>query len=149
MNNKKCPICSKGNLVRETRKETYSFKGFSKLIDQPGLWCGSCGEGILDGDDLMYNYKELDNFHEEVKMEIAKNLKEIRLKLKFPQKEAAEICGGGVNAFYKYEKGEIEPPQATVKLLTILSNHPDLIDEVRYSNIHVFKNNRPDEVVTN
>jgi HTH-type transcriptional regulator/antitoxin MqsA len=55
----------------------------------------------------------------------------IRKKLALDQRQAAELFGGGVNAFSRYETGKAVPPVALVKLLKILDRHPDLLDEVR------------------
>jgi HTH-type transcriptional regulator/antitoxin MqsA len=55
----------------------------------------------------------------------------VRKKLKIDQREAAEIFGGGVNAFSRYENGKTKPPLALVKLLKVLDRHPDLLGEVR------------------
>ena len=54
-----------------------------------------------------------------------------RKKLALDQREAAEIFGGGVNAFSRYENGKTKPSLALVKLLRVLDRHPDLLDEVR------------------
>jgi HTH-type transcriptional regulator/antitoxin MqsA len=56
---------------------------------------------------------------------------QVRKKLKLDQREAAEIFGGGVNAFSRYENGKTKPPLALVKLLKVLERHPDLLNEVR------------------
>jgi HTH-type transcriptional regulator/antitoxin MqsA len=55
----------------------------------------------------------------------------VRKKLALDQREAAEIFGGGVNAFSRYENGRTKPPLALVKLLRVLDKHPDLLDELR------------------
>ncbi len=55
----------------------------------------------------------------------------VRKKLALDQREAAELFGGGVNAFSRYENGKTKPPLALVKLLKILDRHPDLLNEVR------------------
>jgi HTH-type transcriptional regulator/antitoxin MqsA len=55
----------------------------------------------------------------------------VRKKLDLDQREAAEIFGGGVNAFSRYENGKTKPPLALVKLLKLLDRHPDLLAEVR------------------
>jgi len=47
------------------------------------------------------------------------------------QREAAEIFGGGVNAFSRYETGKTKPPLALVKLLKVLDKHPELLAEIR------------------
>lgn len=47
------------------------------------------------------------------------------------QREAAEIFGGGVNAFSNYENGKTKPPLTLVKLLKVLDRHPYLLAEIR------------------
>ena len=51
----------------------------------------------------------------------------VRKKLRLDQQEAAELFGGGANAFARYENGKTKPPLAPVKLL---DRHPDLLAEV-------------------
>jgi HTH-type transcriptional regulator/antitoxin MqsA len=55
----------------------------------------------------------------------------VRKKLALDQLEAAEIFGGGINAFSRYENGKTKPPLALVKLLKVLDRHPELLAEVR------------------
>ena len=55
----------------------------------------------------------------------------VRKKLALDQREAAEIFGGGVNAFSRYENGKTKPPLALVKLLKVLDRHPDLLNEIK------------------
>ncbi len=131
MSDNQCQICFAGTTRREVKEEIYTFKGHETVIQQSGLWCDSCGEGILNGNDLKTTAEEIADFKQAVKLKTAKDLKEKREKLHITQKQAAEICGGGVNAFHKYEKGEIFPPKATINLLTILANHPDLMKEIQ------------------
>ena len=60
-----------------------------------------------------------------------KQVRRIRTRLKLTQKAAAEVFGGGVNAFSRYERGEVAPPRAVVKFLRVLDRHPELLDEVK------------------
>jgi HTH-type transcriptional regulator/antitoxin MqsA len=55
----------------------------------------------------------------------------VRKKLDLGQREAAEIFGGGANAFSRYENGKTKPPLALVQLFKLLENHPDLLNEIR------------------
>jgi len=55
----------------------------------------------------------------------------VRKKLALDQREAAEIFGGGVNAFSRYETGKTRPSVALMKLLKVLEKHPELLEEVR------------------
>ena len=54
----------------------------------------------------------------------------VRRKLDLDQREAAEIFGGGVNAFSRFETGKTKPPLSLVILLKLLDRHPDLLSEV-------------------
>lgn len=55
----------------------------------------------------------------------------VRKKLALDQREAAEIFGGGVNAFSLYETGKTRPPVALMKLFKLLDKHPELMEKVR------------------
>jgi len=54
----------------------------------------------------------------------------VREKLDLDQKQAAEIFGGGHNAFSRYENGRTKPPLALVQLFRVLDRHPDLLAEI-------------------
>jgi HTH-type transcriptional regulator/antitoxin MqsA len=56
---------------------------------------------------------------------------QVRKKLHLDQREAAEIFGGGINAFSRYENGKTKPPLALVQLLRVLDRHPELLDEIK------------------
>ncbi len=51
-------------------------------------------------------------------------VRQIRKKLKLTQKEASLLCGGGPNAFSRYERGESVPLRATSNLLRLLEKYP-------------------------
>lgn len=50
-------------------------------------------------------------------------------KLDLDQRQAAEIFGGGVNAFSRYENGRTKSPLALVQLRWVLDRHPEPLDE--------------------
>ena len=72
-------------------------------------------------------------FNREVNASIAdpRFIADVRQKLALDQREAAEIFGGGVNAFSRYENGKIKPPLALIEFLKILDRHSELLNEVR------------------
>jgi HTH-type transcriptional regulator/antitoxin MqsA len=55
----------------------------------------------------------------------------VRKKLALDQRQAADIFGGGINAFSRYETGKTKPPIALVKLLKVLDRHPELLNEIK------------------
>ena len=130
----KCPFCTKAELVHDTLDLPYTYKGESTTI--PGVtgdFCASCGEFILDAEESARTSSMMLDFNKQVNASIVdpEFIVSVRKKLALDQREAAEIFGGGVNAFSRYENGKTKPPLALVKLLRVLDRHPDLLAEVR------------------
>jgi len=130
----KCPICAEADLVHDTRDIPYTYKGESTII--PGVtgdFCPACGESILDAAESARTSAMMLDFNKQVNASIVdpEFIVSVRKKLALDQREAAEIFGGGVNAFSRYENGKTKPPLALVKLLRVLERHPDLLAEVR------------------
>jgi HTH-type transcriptional regulator/antitoxin MqsA len=91
---KTCLFCKKGFLERKTIKETYTYKGHSFEIEQPGEFCHFCGEGILNGADLKATEKQILDFQAKIDgLLTSSEIIKVRKKLKLSQKQAAEICG--------------------------------------------------------
>lgn len=130
----KCPICAKAELIHDTRDIPYTYKGESTEI--PGVagdFCPSCGEAILDAAESARVSAFMLDFNKQVNAASVdpEFIVSVRKKLALDQREAAEIFGGGVNAFSRYENGKTKPPLALVKLLKVLERHPDLLAEIR------------------
>lgn len=130
----KCPCCGAAELIHDTRDMPYTYKGEATTIPAvTGDFCPACGEVILNrehGD----RYSELMlQFNKQVNAAYVdpNYIVLVRRKLDLDQREAAEIFGGGINAFSRYENGKTKPPLALVKLLKMLDRHPDLLNEVR------------------
>ncbi|WP_454709794.1 type II TA system antitoxin MqsA family protein [Cupriavidus nantongensis] len=129
----KCPECGGAELVAEMRDMPYTYRGETTVIPNvPGQWCPKCGEGVLPRDSDWVSDAML-AFNKQVNAALVDPayITEVRRKLRLDQREAAEIFGGGVNAFSRYETGRTKPPLALVKLLRLLDRHPELLDEIR------------------
>ena len=132
----RCPICGGAELIHDTRDLPYTYKGEQTVLPAiEGDFCPACGEVILDRDNSMKSGALMAEFNKQVNAAIVdpEFIVTVRKKLALDQKEAAEIFGGGVNAFSRYENGKTRPPLALVKLLKVLDRHPDLLAEVRQS----------------
>lgn len=130
----KCPICGAAKLVRDTRDLPYTYKGETTIIAAvTGDFCPACGEVISDMTESARTSALMLEFNKQVNASIVDPafISSVRKKLALDQREAAEIFGGGVNAFSRYENGKTKPPLALVKLLKVLDRHPDLLDEVK------------------
>ena len=130
----KCPSCGAAGLVHDTRDLPYTYKGKSTVIPETtGDFCPACGEAVLDITESMRTSAAMLAFNKQVNASIVDPglIASIRKKLALDQREAAEIFGGGTNAFSRYENCKTKPPLALVKLLKVLDRHPDLLNEVR------------------
>lgn len=130
----KCPSCAAADLVHDTRDMPYTYKGETTVIPAvTGEFCPACDESILNADESRLTMCFMLEFNKQVNASIVDPnfIVSVRKKLLLDQREAAEIFGGGVNAFSRYESGKTKPPLALVKLLKILDRHPDLLNEVR------------------
>lgn len=130
----KCPVCGAAELIYDTRDLPYTYKGESTLIMAvTGDFCPACAESVLDVSESKRVMSEMQAFAKQVNAAIVDPcfITNVRKKLALDQRQAAEIFGGGVNAFSRYENGKTKPPLALVKLLKLLDRHPDLLDEIR------------------
>ncbi|MHB8921713.1 MAG: type II toxin-antitoxin system MqsA family antitoxin [Halothiobacillus sp.] len=130
----KCPVCGAAELIHDTRDLPYTYKGETTLIlAVTGDFCPSCGEVILDLGESTRTSEGMLQFNKQVNAAYVDPgfITRVRKQLALDQREAAEIFGGGINAFSRYENGKTKPPLALVKLLKVLERHPDLLNEIR------------------
>lgn len=130
----KCPVCGAAELIHDTRDLPYTYKGETTVIAAvTGDFCTACTESILDASESTRVMRDMSAFSRQVNAAIVDPafIVTVRKKLNLDQRQAAEIFGGGINAFSRYENGKTKPPLALIKLLKLLDRHPDLIDEIR------------------
>ena len=96
-------------------------------------FCPARDESITDMAETERVMREMQAFNKQVNAAIVDPafIVNVRKKLELGQREAAEIFGGGINAFSRYENGKTKPSLALVKLFKLLDRHPDLLTEVR------------------
>lgn len=129
----KCICCGKAQMVRETHDVLYTYKGQSTTIPEvSGEYCPACKESLHNKEESEYLNAAMLAFTKEVNAASVKPdfISETRKKLKLDQRQAAEIFGGGPNAFSRYESGKTQPPLALVQLFKLLNNHPELLNEL-------------------
>jgi HTH-type transcriptional regulator/antitoxin MqsA len=121
-------------LEHDVRDRPYIYKGETTIIPAvTGDYCSACGEAVLELDEAARVSAQMLDFNRQINATIVDPgfIASVRKKLVLDQREAAEIFGGGANAFSRYETGRTRPPLALVKLLKVLERHPELLDEVR------------------
>lgn len=130
----KCPVCAGAELVADIRDIDYTYKGESIILKAfSGDFCPVCAEAVYAPAEASRASAEMLAFNKQVNARMVDPafIAAVRKKLALDQREAAEIFGGGTNAFSRYETGKTRPPLALVKLLKVLDLHPDLLAEVR------------------
>ena len=130
----KCPVCGAAELMQDTRDLPYTYKGEATIIPAvTGEFCPACHEVLLNREQGDRYSELLGTFQRQVNAAFVDPhyITRVRRKLGLDQRQAAELFGGGVNAFSRYENGKTKPPLALVKLLKLLDRHPDLLDELR------------------
>ena len=131
MTKKACMICGEATSEYKIKEVPFTYKGQTIMINQPGEWCDTCGEGVLNNKDMKATEKEMQEHKARVDGLLPPDeIRRIRKKLKLSQQEAAKYFGGGVNAFGRYERGINPVPRAVSGLLTLLNNHPNQLKEL-------------------
>ena len=108
-----------------------SHKGMSaELEGLSGRRCSSCGEIEFDQRSAKQYAAAGDKLVLQARAAQRSEIRRIRRKLGLSQAKAAELTGGGHNAFSRYERGESAPLPAVVNLFRLLDRHPDLLKEL-------------------
>jgi HTH-type transcriptional regulator/antitoxin MqsA len=130
----KCLCCGAAELIHDTRDMPYVYKGETTTIPSvTGEFCPACSEVVLNREHGDRYSELLAAFQRQINSAYVdpSYITKVRKKLDLDQREAADIFGGGVNAFSRYENGKTKPPLALVKLLKLLDKHPNLLSEIR------------------
>ena len=115
-----CVVCG-GNLVKDAKKKTFEYKGHAVEVEMPGLFCQQCGEGYHDTEEQKIIDRNIALAKRHVDhLLVPDELVRIRKKLHLTQKEAADILGGGVRAFHKYEQVLNNQPKSLDIILRLL-----------------------------
>lgn len=131
----RCPFCGCKSYYHQTRSMKLRYKSHPITVQQPGYWCDECGEGVIGGEDRKATQKELQMLRAQIDHLLTPDdIKHIRERLHLTQRKAAEIFGGGINAFSRYERGETPVPKSLSQLFLLLNKHPDLLGEIETGN---------------
>jgi HTH-type transcriptional regulator / antitoxin MqsA len=128
-----CLQCDDGTKLKlETKDVTVEARGESCVVHKVSGWhCSKCGDiEFADNDSSDRVWNAIEALGAKAKARDAALLAHARKRLKLTQKQAAELTGGGHNAFSRYERGEAVPMRAVVNLFKLLDKHPELVKEL-------------------
>lgn len=118
-----CHFCKSQTVSQHSEIETNQYKGqaYDVLIDYSV--CDHCGEEVITTEQIYINEARV----REAKKKLdgllsSEEIRDIRTRLGLTQEEAAKVFGGGVNAFSKYERGEVTQSAAMDKLIRVAAD---------------------------
>lgn len=124
-------------LVRGVRTVTLTYKSQSETIELPGWYPEddqTADQGLHTPKDMLVSDRAINAMRaREAGLMTADEIRTTRKKLKLTQREAAEIIGGGPNAFQKYEAGDVILSKAADNLLRLLAVNPARLSELARS----------------
>jgi len=127
MKSENCPICETGILVSNTYTGVIQHKGND--LDVPNLECSvckSCGADPVLADQAKRNQARFTDAKRAAdRLLSAQEIRSARKNLGLTQHEASRIFGGGLNAFSKYERGEVIQSEAMDKLIRVACQFPN------------------------
>lgn len=110
------------------------MRGRERLVEGVSGWhCPNCGEIEFDPGEGERYAAAGDSLAAQIAAEDAAMLRSVRKRLGLSQRAAAQLTGGGHNAFSRYERGEARPLPAVVNLFRLLDRHPELLAELNAS----------------
>lgn len=133
MQGERCPICDMGVLKKEIVSERFEYKGQEITIpDYIKYRCTKCGEAVVDNGTLRDSGKILKDFKRKVEgLLTAAEIRSIRKRLNLSQEEMAEILGGGLKSFARYETGQVCQSRGMDNLLRILDSYPFTLNVIQ------------------
>ncbi len=128
----KCPACGSGKVEPAVIKTPFTYKQQTLMLEERGDLCADCGEMLMDLDECRRLDTEQREFVRKINAAYVDSgfIASVRKKLGLDQKRAAQLFGGGVNAFSRYEHGKAKPPLALIQLFRLLDKNPELLKEL-------------------
>ena len=130
---RKCLNCEDRKGLKRFDGEALTVEHAGRKVKVEGLsgWrCGACGEVEFDAESARRYAAAGDALVLRDRERQSKEIRRIRRKLGLSQIAAARLTGGGHNAFSRYERGEVAPLPAVIKLLRLLDKHPELLKDI-------------------
>lgn len=129
-NLKTCNECGEGRLHPSTWEA--DFRHYDGTIHVTGLQChrcDGCGADPVLPDQIAFNEKRIaDAKRKETGRLVGREVRVLREQLGLTQQRAAELFGGGANAFSKYERGEVMQSIAMDRLMKAAAFVPGVLE---------------------
>jgi HTH-type transcriptional regulator/antitoxin MqsA len=126
-----CKSCDSENISVHSETEIYRYKGEDLSVNLCFSECENCKREFMTKDQILHNEMVLREAKKEFDGLLSSSeLKQSRLSLGLTQEQAATLFGGGVNAFSKYERGEVTQSKALDTLVKICLSYRFIFEEI-------------------
>jgi HTH-type transcriptional regulator / antitoxin MqsA len=128
-----CPVCGSEDLTAATHDLGVIYNGRKLLVSGLEHYeCSVCGADPAFPEQIKSNEKRVaDAKRRSQRLLTGGEIRDIREELGLSQVEAAELFGGGANAFSKYERGEVIQSLPMDRLLRVVYAHSYLLGFLR------------------
>lgn len=121
-----CPICGDGCLHEIGYDHEFEHNGQFGLVHLKISKCDTCQSEVPTDAQLLFNKRAVVEFEKRVeKRLVGSEIRAIRKTLLLTQSEAAQVFGGGKNAFAKYEANDITQSESMDKLIRLCHEVPE------------------------
>ena len=126
MNKNLCPICETGTLSKQVHTgEIRYHKQAAQVPDLEYSQCNNCGSDPVLADQGKRNQIRFSDARRKIDgLLSSSDIRKARRYLGLTQHAAANVFGGGLNAFSKYERGEVIQSKAMDKLIRLSCRYP-------------------------
>ncbi len=126
-----CHFCGSDAVSQHSSMETYQYKqqAYEVLVDYSV--CNQCSEEVITTEQIHINEARVREAKKKLDGLLScEEIRDIRTRLGLTQEEAAKIFGGGVNAFSKYERGEVTQSAAMDKLIRVAAENSFVVSRL-------------------
>jgi HTH-type transcriptional regulator / antitoxin MqsA len=124
-----CPVCDSCEVTLQSHTGEIERHGVKRLVTNLRRYvCNECGTSFVDDDASRHNLVRVQlAFGEPTRFLIPEQIRTWRTALGLTQREAARLFGGGLNAFSKYENGDISPAESMDNLIWLCTRYSGLV----------------------
>lgn len=129
-----CPVCEKGRLTPQTYSEEFHYGDKVLRVDGlEGYLCDTCGADPVFEDQIRRGHAKYQDAKRRADgLLTGIEIRAYRKRCRLTQQQAAQIFGGGANAFSKYERGDVIQSVAMDRLIRACVRHPEVLEELAY-----------------
>jgi len=127
-NGELCPACGEGHLSSRVNSSPVEYNGHTKDLPLHYSVCDYCGSELAGAAEAKLNKRAMAAFRKEVDSLLSgEEIRRFRNDYGLSQELCAELFGGGVVAFSRYEKDDIIQSCAMDRLLKLCITEPQNI----------------------